>query len=156
MTADILTIHALRSDMALQLARFVQRDGASQSVAAKRLGIPQPTLSKIMHGQVDSLSLELLIRIAVRAGLPFVLQTGTAPVEAGVYVTGRSMSERSQRSALAEQAKESLSRSMFQLSPQERLDAHLQHCELLADLQQAATASTAAVPKRAAWHRVSS
>jgi predicted XRE-type DNA-binding protein len=156
MTADTLTIQALRSDMALQLSRFVQSEGASQIVTAKRLGIPQPTLSKIIRGEVDSLSLELLIRIAVRAGLPFVLQTGSAPVEAGVYVTGRSIPQRSQRSALAEQAKESLSRSMFQLSPQERLDAHLQHCELLADLQQAATAATAAVPKRAAWHRVSS
>jgi len=104
MMADNLTIHALRSDMALQLARFVQRDGASQSAAAKRLGIPQPTLSKIMRGQVDSLSLELLIRISVRAGLPFVLQTGKEAVEAGVYVTGQSLSQRSQRSVLAEHA----------------------------------------------------
>ena len=152
MMADNLTIHALRSDMALQLARFVQRDGASQSAAAKRLGIPQPTLSKIMRGQVDSLSLELLIRISVRAGLPFVLQTGKEAVEAGVYVTGQSLSQRSQRSVLAEHAQESLARSMLQLSPQERLEAHLQHCELLADLQQAAAATSS--PRSRVGHKV--
>lgn len=154
MTPDTLTIQALRSDMALQLARFVQRAGASQSVVAKSLGIPQPTLSKIIRGQVESLSLELLIRIAVRAGLPFVLQTGNEPAEAGVFVAGRPLPQRSQHSAVAEHARASLSKEMVQKSPPERLEAQLQHCELLADLQHAAT--VAAAQKRATGHQVSS
>jgi len=153
-TADTLTIQALRSDMALQLSRFVQREGASQVATAKRMGIPQPTLSKIVRGEVDSLSLELLIRVAVRAGLPFVLQTGKDPEEAGVYVSGRSLPQRSQPSALGIQARETLSQSMFRLSPQERLEAHLQHSELLAELRQAAVFAPSRKP--AAARRTSS
>jgi predicted XRE-type DNA-binding protein len=76
LSADVGTIHALRSDVALQIARCVQRRGLNQPAGAKWLGVPQPTLSKIMNGRVAELSLELLIRIAVRAGLPMVLQTG--------------------------------------------------------------------------------
>ena len=72
----------MRSDVALQIARYVMRSAPTQLTAAKRLSIPQPTLSKIMHGRVTELSLELLIRIAVRAGMPLVLQTGRAPAEA--------------------------------------------------------------------------
>lgn len=146
MSADTLTIQALRSDMALQLSRFVQREGASQVATAKRLGIPQPTLSKIIRGDVDSLSLELLIRVAVRAGLPFVLQTGKEPAEAGVYVSGRSLPQRSQPSALGSHAKETLLQGMFRLSPQERLKAQLQHSELLAELQQAAAVAPSRKP----------
>ena len=59
---DIATIQALRGDVARQIARYAQRVGASQLVAAKQLGIPQPTLSKIINGHVSDISLELLIR----------------------------------------------------------------------------------------------
>src|SRR5499427_8344815 len=82
---DIATVHALRSDVALQLARHVHRMGATQVIAAKQLGLPQPTLSKIINGRVSDVSLELLVRVAVRAGLPLTLQTGHVPQEAGAF-----------------------------------------------------------------------
>lgn len=62
--------------MAHQIARRAQQQGVSQLARARHLGIPQPTLSKIVNGRVSDLSLELLIRSAVRAGLPMTLQTG--------------------------------------------------------------------------------
>ena len=71
--------------MALQLARYAHRTGLTQIAAAKQLGLPQPTLSKIINGRVSDLSLELLIRVAVRAGLPMTLQTGLVPQEAGAF-----------------------------------------------------------------------
>ena len=144
MTTDSLTIHALRSGMALQLARFVQRDGASQSAAAKRLGIPQPTLSKIMRGQVDSLSLELLIRIAVRAGLPFVLQTGKEPMEAGVFVSAPSSTGsavgRLHCSGEDEGAQAALSTVVRRRKPPERLEALATHSHALSEERVAGTA----------------
>ena len=85
---DQTAIKTLRSDLALQIARHVGRDGQTQVAAAKRLAIPQPTLSKIMRGQVEAVSLELLLKVAVRAGLSVVLQTGKDAAEAGVYVSG--------------------------------------------------------------------
>jgi predicted XRE-type DNA-binding protein len=52
MKADDATIHALRSDLALQIARHVSRSGESQVRESKRLRIPQPTLSKILNGRI--------------------------------------------------------------------------------------------------------
>ena len=85
--ADTATIQALRSDVALQIARFLQKQELSQAAAAKLLNIPQPTLSKIANGRVSELSLELLLRIAVRAGLRLVLQIGSVPEEAGAFLS---------------------------------------------------------------------
>jgi predicted XRE-type DNA-binding protein len=136
------TVHALRSDVALQLARFTQRMGVSQIVAAKRLGLPQPTLSKIINGRVSDVSLELLIRTAARAGLPMTLQTGRVPQESGAFVSGTySHSSRSSRSRLAEAARQSLNQSANRLTPAERLQAFLEHNQLLGALQQAGRAA---------------
>lgn len=134
-TRDVATIQALRSDLALQIARHVARSGQSQTAVAQHLDIPQPTLSKIIRSQVSDLSLELLIRIAVRANLPVVLQTGYEPSEAGVHVDGLPLPKRLHRSTLADAARDQLAQSVQRLSPQERLEAQLRHSELLVELQ---------------------
>src|ERR1700674_2821026 len=90
---DTRTVQALRSDLALQIARHIRCSGQTQVAAAKRLAVPQPTVSQIMHGKVSQLSLELLIRIAVRAELPVVLQTGKDAEEAGAFVAGEPLLE---------------------------------------------------------------
>lgn len=84
------TIQSLRSGLALQIAQFAKNLGTTQARAAVRLGIPQPTVSKIINGRVSDLSVELLIRVAVRAGLSLTLQTGRVPAEAGAFVSGKS------------------------------------------------------------------
>lgn len=138
MTSDVATIQALRSDVALQIARYVARGEETQITAARRLGIPQPTLSKIVHGRVTELSLELLIRIAVRAGLPVLLQTGKSPAEAGAYVSGvETMEPTRTRSRLSEEAREALNDSGRRLTPEQRLEAHLKHSELVTSLHRA-------------------
>jgi predicted XRE-type DNA-binding protein len=82
---DVATMQALRNDVALQIARFLRRQQLSQSAAVKLLRIPQRTLSKIVNGRASDLSLELLLRIAVRADLHLVLQIGAVPEEAGAF-----------------------------------------------------------------------
>ena len=88
LSADLATVQALRHDVALQITRRVKRLGINQLQAAQHLELPQPTLSKIMNARVSDLSLELLIRVAVRAGLPLTLHTGVVPEEAGAFVAG--------------------------------------------------------------------
>jgi len=154
MPAELATIHNLRSDLALQIARYVREQGASQLVAAGKLGIPQPTLSKIMNGRVDELSLELLIRIAVRAGLSVVLQTGRDPQEAGAFVSGGAPTPtRARQSRVGDEAREALAQSAWQLTPEQRLEAHLKHSQLVTALHDAGQASrsgrSATTPKRA-------
>lgn len=134
---DLATIQALRSDLALQLARLAKRQGHNQVNTARQWGIPQPTLSKIMNTQVTELSLELLLRIATRARLPVTLQTGLEPTEAGAFVAGTPLSERVPRSKVADQARETLANRVSQLTPEQRLNAHLEHSQLVAALHEA-------------------
>jgi len=135
---DIATIQALRSDVARQLARYAHRVGVSQVVAAKQLGLPQPTLSKIINGHVSDISLELLIRVAIRAGLPMTLQTGQVPQEAGAFRSiAHSHSTNALRSNLGAAAQQSLIQSEARLTPPQRLEAFLEHNQLLGAMHQA-------------------
>lgn len=135
MSADLATIYALRTDLALQIARHIARTGQTQVALAARLEVPQPTLSKIANGQVDGLSLELLLRIAVRAGLPVVLQTGADPSEAGVHRSGERLRGRTHPSGLDEHARSASADGVSRLSPEQRLEAQLQHGELMLEFQ---------------------
>lgn len=136
---DLATVRALRSDLALQISRYLQRRELTQVAAAKQLDIPQPTLSKIINGRVAELSLELLIRIAVRAGLPVVLQTGDVPAEAGVYMSSKNAfpSHGAPSSKVADDARKALTESVRKLTPEQRLDAMLQQSQLVSQLHQA-------------------
>jgi predicted XRE-type DNA-binding protein len=136
--ADTRTVQALRSDLALQIARHIRCSGQTQVAAAKRLAVPQPTVSQIMRGKVSQLSIELLIRIAVRAGLPVVLQTGKDAEEAGVFVAGELLQEnRILRSKVADEAHQALSKDARNLTPQQRLEAHARHSQLMVALHRA-------------------
>ena len=147
---DIVGIQRLRSDVALQLARYAHRMGVTQSVAAKRLGLPQPTLSKIINDRVSDLSLELLIRVAVRAGLALTLQTGLVPQEAGAFSSRiRSRSSAASQSKLAEAARQSLIESQSGLTPAQRLEAFLEHSQLVCALHEAGSAAEARRARRA-------
>lgn len=135
---DVTIIQALRADVALQIARFLEKRQLSQAAASKLLRIPQPTLSKIANGRVSGLSLELLIRIAVRAGLQLVLQTAAAAEEAGAYVAGSvPTADTRARSRLAEEARDALLATARSMTPEQRLNAHVKHSELVASLHQA-------------------
>ena len=136
--ADEAAIVNLRRDLALQLSRAVKRFGVTQTQAATRLNLPQPTLSKIINGQTDSLSIEFLIRVAVRAGLSLTLLAGAVPEEAGAHLTSRSArSSAVGTSPLADEARDSLEAANRRLTPSQRLEAFLEHNQLLAELNRA-------------------
>jgi len=144
MTSDFETVHALRRDVALQIARHTERLGISQQAAAKQLDVPQPTLSKIVNGHTSDLSLELLLRIAVRAGLRITLQTGLIPQEAGAFVSaGRSSSARAIPSKIASGSHALLRESLRKLTPAQRLEAFLEHNQLVSELREMGRAAQA-------------
>jgi len=141
-TPDTATVQALRVDVALQIARHAQQLGLTQVAVAKQLGIPQPTLSKIINGRVSDLSLELLIRTAVRGGLFLTLQTGRSPQEAGAFASMlHATASRTFTSKLVNQARESLKTSELGLSPSQRLEAFLEHNQHAAQLREAGRAA---------------
>jgi predicted XRE-type DNA-binding protein len=142
MRPDFDTVHALRSDVALQIARHTQRLGINQLAAAKQLHVPQPTLSKIVNGHTSDLSLELLLRVAVRAGLRIALQVGRTPQEAGAFVSpGRSSSVRAFPSKIAATGQASLKKSLRELTPAQRLEAFLEHNQLASELRESGRAA---------------
>jgi predicted XRE-type DNA-binding protein len=134
-SADSQTVRALRLDVAYQIGRQIRHSGSSQLAIARYLGIPQPTVSKIVNGRVSELSLELLVRIAIRAGLVMTLQTGRVPQEAGAFVSGRSRPRsRTHASAISEASRASLTEAERALTPPQRMEAFLEHNQLLAEL----------------------
>lgn len=144
MPLDFETVHALRSDVALQIARHTARLGISQLAAAKQLDVPQPTLSKIVNGHTSDLSLELLLRIAVHAGLRITLQTGLIPQEAGAFVSvGRPSSARAFPSKIAIRTHALLKESLRELTPAQRLDAFVEHNQLASELRETGRAAQA-------------
>lgn len=144
MPPDFETVHALRSDVALQIARYAARLGISQFAAAKQLDVPQPTLSKIVNGHTADLSLELLLRIAVRAGLRITLQIGRVPQEAGAFVSpARPSSARTFPSKITADTHASLKESLRVLTPAQRLEAFLEHNQLASELRETGRAAQA-------------
>jgi hypothetical protein len=80
----------------------------------------------------------------VRAGLPMTLQTGHVSDEAGAFRSAtHSHSTRTFRSDLGERARGSLIKSEASLTPSQRLEAFLEHNQLLGSLQQAGRAAEA-------------
>ena len=68
----------IRSQLAAALEHHINRKGWSQTEAAKALKVPQPTISKIVNGNIEKLSIEFLIKLMVRADLPVRISGGGA------------------------------------------------------------------------------
>ena len=66
---EAIALH-IRSELAARLEQHIERKGWSQTAAARALRIPQPTISQIVNGNIDRLSIEFSIKLIVRAGLP--------------------------------------------------------------------------------------
>jgi predicted XRE-type DNA-binding protein len=59
----------MRSELLRGLQAWFAESGATQTAAAAELGITQARVSDIKRGKIDSFSLDLLVRLAARAGL---------------------------------------------------------------------------------------
>ena len=66
----------IRSQLAATLELHIERKGWTQTEAARALKVPQPTVSKIINGNIEKLSIEFLIKLVVRAGLPVNVSSG--------------------------------------------------------------------------------
>jgi predicted XRE-type DNA-binding protein len=72
---EATTLH-IRSQLAATLEQYIERKGWSQAEAARSLKVPQPTVSKIVNGNIDRLSIEFLVKLMVRVGLPVSVSSG--------------------------------------------------------------------------------
>jgi predicted XRE-type DNA-binding protein len=72
---DAAALH-IRSQLAATLEYHIELKRWSQTEAARALKVPQPTVSKIVNGNIEKLSIEFLIKLMVRAGLPVSISGG--------------------------------------------------------------------------------
>jgi len=59
----------IRSVLLIGLDRWLSTSGMTQTEAAKVLGVTQARISDIRRGKINQFSLDLLVRLAARAGL---------------------------------------------------------------------------------------
>jgi len=59
---------AVKSDLITLLSRAIRTNGLTQDQAAKLCGTDQPTLSKVLHGRLESVTLDRLTRWIVALG----------------------------------------------------------------------------------------
>ena len=60
--------HALKAELVRRIATALKAQSLNQSAAAKKLGISQPDVSKMLGGQFQPFSLERLLRFLVALG----------------------------------------------------------------------------------------
>jgi predicted XRE-type DNA-binding protein len=71
--------HQARVSLAVQIERYIEAHGLTQTKAARIFGVPQPTISKIVRGDVSRLSVEYLIRMLSRVGIAVSI-VASAPI----------------------------------------------------------------------------
>jgi predicted XRE-type DNA-binding protein len=64
----------LRAELAEALRQWIERKKLTQAQAAKRLNISQPRVSEITRGKVELLSLDYLVGLCAKAGIPVGLK----------------------------------------------------------------------------------
>src|SRR5262245_40278571 len=68
---DKPAVRAIRSDLASLVRDHIESHRWTQMVAAKKLGIPQPTVSNIMSGNTKRLTVDYLIDLIDRVNIPW-------------------------------------------------------------------------------------
>ncbi|WP_043765443.1 helix-turn-helix domain-containing protein [Algiphilus aromaticivorans] len=59
----------MRAAILRGLERWLENSGMTQTAAARHLGVTQARVSDIKRGRISGFSLDLLVRLAARAGL---------------------------------------------------------------------------------------
>ena len=57
--------HLIKAQLVYKIAQIIDERGLTQTVAAKILGIKQPDISNMLHGQFRQFSVERLLRFLV-------------------------------------------------------------------------------------------
>ncbi len=74
--ADAAALQA-RVALAVEIERYIDKYGLTQAKAAAAFGVPQPTISKIVRGDLSRLSVEYLLKMLARVGITVQLVAGS-------------------------------------------------------------------------------
>jgi predicted XRE-type DNA-binding protein len=62
-------IMKLRAEVVIRMRERLKAEGWTQAEAARRLGVTQPRISRLIKGKIEDFSLDMLLTLAARAGL---------------------------------------------------------------------------------------
>jgi predicted XRE-type DNA-binding protein len=79
--------HALKAELVRRIAELLEGERLSQTEAARRLGIAQPDVSRMLNGHLRQFSVERLMRFLVELGND--VEIVVRPVAAGKARRGR-------------------------------------------------------------------
>ncbi len=84
--------HALKAELVRQIAVALKDEELTQTAAARRLGIAQPDVSKMLRGHFRQFSVERLMRFLVALGqdVEIVVRPGARAKRAQLTVSARS------------------------------------------------------------------
>jgi predicted XRE-type DNA-binding protein len=66
-----------RVTLAMEIERYIDKNKLTQARAAAAFRVPQPTISKIVRGDLSRLSLEYLLKMLARVGVTVQLVAGS-------------------------------------------------------------------------------
>ncbi len=58
----------VRTDLMIEVQRYVNESGLTQLQAAKQLGVTQPRLNDVLRGRIDKFSVDALVNMLARVG----------------------------------------------------------------------------------------
>jgi len=64
----------MRADLMAKLRLWIRDSGLTQDEAAERLGITQSRISNLVRGHWKKFSLDMLLTLAIKAGLQFKIE----------------------------------------------------------------------------------
>lgn len=65
----------IRSQLMIDLSRFINKSFDGQEEAALFFDVPQPTISAIVNGKIDKFTIDRLVLLSVKAGFEVRLKT---------------------------------------------------------------------------------
>jgi predicted XRE-type DNA-binding protein len=68
----------LRSSLMLALKQHIEREGLSQTEAARAFGVSQPRISNLMRGKIELFGLDMLVNMLTAAGMQVTLKVKKA------------------------------------------------------------------------------
>lgn len=64
----------IRSDLMLEIRRYIEKNSLTQKKAAELMGVDQPRISKLLKGKIELFTIDILIQMLERAGIHIVLK----------------------------------------------------------------------------------
>ena len=65
----------IRSELMIHIGKLIEREGLTQTAAARLFGVSQPRVSDLVRGRIDLFSIDVLVNMLAKAGVRVAVTT---------------------------------------------------------------------------------